>query len=323
MTAKRTDRSGILRLPPTPGAPALRRWRRGWPVRYAASVAGYSWRWQRGRLGPWLLTVIVVAAVLSVAATAQLLVSAGQRGLDAQARSASEMQVFLSDSATPAQTDQLRRRLVDIAGVRSVTYRSKEEARNLARQSQQLAPLAAASAGNPFPAGFVVDMTGPDVSGRVAGKVATDPAVDSGTPTSVTAAQAQRLDVALRAVRVASFGLDGVAVAVAVLVALALLRGELRVRAGELRILALVGVPRPVMRLPLLAQSLSIALVAGALAIGALIWAARTVLPALDTALPFAGLGDNTGLVQLLAAGTMALSCAVLVPCGLLVRLPR
>jgi cell division transport system permease protein len=294
-----------------------------WPLRYVGTLWSYSWRWQRRRLSTWLVTAVVLGVVLSVAAAVQLVVWLGERSLAGQLQSASEMQVFVADSATPDQQSELRARLAAVPGVSGVTFRSKAEAAARAARDPQLATLAGASDGNPFPASFVLEMRDPSVAQRVLRGVAGDPAVDPKIPASYTAAQAQRLSSALGAMKVIAGVLDAVALGVGAAVALALLRGEIRARKDELRILTLVGVPRLVIRVPLVVQVLSVAIAGSALAVLSLLYIGQHVVPAIDESLPFLRLGDPNEAFGTLAAGTVAASCGALVPCALLVRLPR
>jgi cell division protein FtsX len=124
-------------------------------------------------------------------------------------------------------------------------------------------------------------------------------------------------------VKVGSLALDGVALGVGVIVALALLRSEIRARREELRILTLVGVPRTVIRLPLVIQVLSVALAGSVPAILSLVYVSRNVVPAINQSLPFLRLGDPAALLVTLCTATLAASCLALIPCALLVRLPR
>src|SRR6266700_5267998 len=294
-----------------------------WPVRYLASLAGYAWRWQRRRWTVWLVTVAVIGAVLSVASAVQLMVWLGERSLATQLHSASEMQVFLADSATVDQQSALRAKLVAIPGVTGAHYRSKADAAARAAHDPQLASLAGASEGNPFPASYVLQMSDPGVARRVLTSVNGDPAVDSRIPASYTAAQAQRLSAALGAIRVVAIALDVVALGVGAVVALALLRGEVRARRDELRILTLVGVPRAIIRIPLVLQVLSVAVAGSLLAVGSLLYVGHSLVPAVDQSLPFLRLGNPGAVAGTLSLGTIAASCLALLPCGLLVRLPR
>ena len=294
-----------------------------WPIRYLGSLAAYAWRWQRRRWGSWLVTVGVVGLVLSVAAAVQLLVWLGEGSLAGQLRSASEMQVFLADGVTPDQQASLQARLSAVPGVTTVRFRSKAEAAARAARDPQLAPLAGASDGNPFPASFVLQMSDPRVARQALAAVAGDPAVDRRIPASYTAAQADRLSTALGAVQVVAVVLDVVALGVGAIVALALLRGEIRARREELRVLTLVGVPRAIIRVPLVLQVLSVAVGGSLLAVATMLYVGHDVVPAVDQSLPFLRLGDPGQLLGTLALGTMAASCLALLPCGLMVRLPR
>ncbi len=294
-----------------------------WPFRYLATLGSYSWQWQRRRLGTWFVTTLVLGVVLSVAAAVQLVVWLGERSLATQLQSASEMQVFVVDTATSEQQAALQVELASVPGVSQVSYRSKAEAAARALRDPQLATLAGASEGNPFPASFVLQMRDPGVAPRVLRAVAGDPAVDPKIPASYTAAQAQRLSSALGAMKLVAGALDAIALGSGAVVALALLRSEVRARRDELRILTLVGVPRVVIRVPLVVQVLSVAIAGSALAILSLLYIGQHVVPAIDQSLPFLRLGDPGQAFSTLALGTVAATCAALVPCAILVRLPR
>jgi cell division transport system permease protein len=294
-----------------------------WPLRYIGTLGSYSWRWQRRRMSTWFVTAAVLGVVLSVAAVVQLVVWLGERSLAGQLQSASEMQVFVVDSASQDQQTALRAKLVAVPGVTAATFRSKAEAAARATRDPQLAPLAGASEGNPFPASFVLQMRDPGVAPRVLRAVAGDPAVDPKIPASYTAAQARQLSSALGAMRFIAVALDLAALGVGAVVALALLRSEVRAPRDELRILTLVGVPRLVIRVPLMVQVLSVALAGSALAVLSLVYMGQHVVPAIDQSLPFLRLGDPGAAFGTLAVGTLAASCAALLPCALLVRLPR
>lgn len=292
-------------------------------ARYMESVTAYSWRWQRRRLPAWALTVAVMGVMLSVAACTQLMVSLAQRGLATQMRSASEMQVFLNDGVTTDQVKALQDYLAKVPGVKHVDYRSKDQAAALSKGNQQLQPMIAASAENPFPASLVVQMDNPQTGQAVLKAARTNSAVDPVVPGSLTSRQSQQLGSALGLLQAGSVLLDLLALGVAGLVTVALLRGEIRARVDELRILTLVGVPRLVIRLPLVFQALSVALVGGLLASLSLIWFSSHVVPAVSSALPFLQLGDPGIAPITLAIGTLALACLTLLPTSLLVRLPR
>src|SRR5260370_10950116 len=113
-----------------------------WLFRYLATLWSYSWRWQRRRVGTWLVTALVLGVVLSVAGAVQLVVWLGERSLATQLQSASEMQVFVVDTATSEQQAALQVELASVPGVSHVSYRSKAEAAARALRDPQLATLA-------------------------------------------------------------------------------------------------------------------------------------------------------------------------------------
>jgi len=294
-----------------------------WAPRYCFNVLAYCIRCWRGRAVAWLATWVAIGAVLSLAAGAELIVVLAERSLNQQVRSASEFQVFLADDAQQAQVDQLRAQIGALPGVRSVTYRSKAEALSLARQSSTLATLADNTTTNPFPASLVVDLTDPSAAGRVATLAAKDSATDHDVPASYTPAQGQQLSAFLSMAQAVVVGVALAALVVASLVALVLLRSEIRARRAELRILILVGTPRPVIRLPVLLEAVALALAGSVVAALTLHYVGDHVVPAVNQYLPFLQLGSAAGAVQVLSLTTLGSSVLALGVCSLLVRLPR
>jgi cell division protein FtsX len=296
---------------------------RGWLPRYSISLGIYAWRWQKRRLSTWVITVVAVGAVLSVASAVQLIVLLAGTGISNQLHSASEIQVFLIDSASQDQQATLKGKLAQVSGIGHITYRSKADAQARAAHDPQLAALSSAGDGNPFPASLVLQMSDPAVARQVLKVAAGDPAVDPKIPASYTATQAQQLSSALAAIQTVAWVVDGVALALGALVALSLLRSEIRARHEELRMLALVGVPSVAVRLPLVIQVLSVGLAASLLAVLSLNYVGHSVVPALDHSLPFLHLGDPTRMLAGVSLATVAATSLALLPCALLVRLPR
>jgi cell division protein FtsX len=294
-----------------------------WAPRYVFNVLAYCVRCWRSRSVAWLATAVAIGAVLSLAAGAELFLVLSERSLSQQVRSASELQVFLADDAQPAQVDQLRGRIAGLPGVRTVVYRSKAEALNLARQNATLNNIAQNTASNPFPASLVVQLDDPSAAGRVATLAAKDPSVDRDVPASYTPAQGQRLSAFLSMAQAVVVGVALAALIVASLVALVLLRSEIRARRAELRILILVGTPRPVIRLPVLLEGLALAVTGSVVASLTLNYVGDHVVPAVNQYLPFLQLGSAADAVQLLSVTTLASSVLSLGVCSLLVRLPR
>jgi cell division transport system permease protein len=294
-----------------------------WVPRYCFNVLAYCVRCWRGRVLAWLATALAIGAVLSMASGSELFLVLSERSLNEQARSASELQVFLSDSAQQPQVDLLEHRISSLHGVRSVTYRSKAEALRLARRSSTLATIAENTAANPFPASLVVDLSDPAAAGAVDAVASQDPATDHDVPLSYTPAQGRRLSAFLSMAQAVVVGVALAALVVASLVALVLIRSELRARRAELRILTLVGTPRPVIRLPVLLEAIALAIAGSLVAFLSLTYVGTNVVPAVNTYLPFLQLGSAAGAMQVIELATLGSSVVALGACSMLVRLPR
>jgi cell division transport system permease protein len=295
----------------------------GWAPRYAGSVFGYCWRFWRHRAMAWVATAAAVGAVLTVASTTELFLVLGERSLQQQLRSASEFQVFLSDGATQQQIAQLQQKLANQPGVQKVTYRDKQDAFRLARQDPNLAKLANQSGSNPFPASLVVDLSDPGVASNVSAAVEGQPATDQNVPASYTPDQAHRLNAFLSLAQAIVIGIAVAGLAVASLVALVLLRSEIRARRAELRILTLVGTPRSVIRFPLLVEAISLAIAGSVVAALVMTYVGGSIVPAVDTYVPFLQLGNAAATTGLITLATLASSVVALGGCSLFVRLPR
>jgi cell division transport system permease protein len=294
-----------------------------WAPRYAFNVLVYCVRCWRGRVLAWLGSAIAIGAVLSLAAGSELFLVLSERSLNQQARSASELQVFIEDGAEQAKVDDLQHRISTLPGVRRVTYRSKADALRIAQQNATLNNIAENTTANPFPASLVVDLDDPSAASQVATLATRDPVADHDVPASYTPAQGRRLSAFLSMAQAVVVGVALAALAVASLVALVLLRSELRARRAELRILTLVGTPRPVIRLPVLLEAVGLAVTGSLVAFLSVTYVGDHVVPAVNTYLPFLQLGSAAGATQAIEVLTLSSSVLALGGCSLLVRLPR
>jgi cell division transport system permease protein len=294
-----------------------------WAPRYAFNVLVYCVRCWRGRVLAWLGSAIAIGAVLSLAAGSELFLVLSERSLNQQARSASELQVFIEDGAEQAKVDDLQHRISILPGVRRVTYRSKADALRIAQQNATLNNIAENTTANPFPASLVVDLDDPSAASQVATLATRDPVADHDVPASYTPAQGRRLSAFLSMAQAVVVGVALAALAVASLVALVLLRSELRARRAELRILTLVGTPRPVIRLPVLLEAVGLAVTGSLVAFLSVTYVGDHVVPAVNTYLPFLQLGSAAGATQAIEVLTLSSSVLALGGCSLLVRLPR
>ena len=294
-----------------------------WAARYAFNVLAYCVRCWRGRLGAWLATAAAIGGVLSLAAGAELFLVLSERSLSEQVRSASEFQIFLADNAQTDQVDALKSQIATLPGVRLVSYRTKLESLALARRNSNLATIADSTNENPFPASLVVDLSDPSAADRVTAVAALNAATDHDVPSSYTPSEGRHLSAFLSMAQAVVVGVALAALAVASLVALVLLRSEIRTRRAELRILTLVGTPRPVIRLPVLLESVALAFTGTVVASLTLTFVGDHVVPAVNAYVPFLQLGSATGAVAAIRAATLGSSLLALGACSLFVRLPR
>jgi cell division transport system ATP-binding protein len=147
------------------------------------SVGGAITSWVRnfGTVAPALGSIamlLVVAGVLTVGGFALRTV------LVTQSREASVLHVYLSDDAGSGPVDEARASLTRQPHVVSVQYVDKDQALAQARRRPGLADLATASDSNPFPASLEVHVDQPSNVAGVAKVAATQPGVDTRTPTS-------------------------------------------------------------------------------------------------------------------------------------------
>jgi hypothetical protein len=88
-------------------------------------------------------------------------------------------------------------------------------------------------------------------------------------------------------------------------------------------VLSLVGTPRPVIRLPVLVEAVSLALAGSIVATLVLIYVGGHLVPLVNGSLPFLQLGGAADAVRTISLATLAGSVMALGACSLLVRLPR
>jgi cell division protein FtsX len=113
------------------------------------------------------------------------------------------------------------------------------------------------------------------------------------------------------------------ALLIASLISMVLIRAEVRSRRAELRILSLVGAPRPVIRLPLLFESLSLAVAGTVIAVAALLVVGTRLVAGANSYLPFLQMATPNFTLMEISLATLVGSLATLGICSLLVRLPR
>lgn len=293
-----------------------------WAPRYTSGVLAYCLRCFRARLLPWIATTLAIGVILAVAANTELVLVLAQRSLAAQARSASEFQVFLASDANAQQVQSLQDQIGKLKGVRSVRYISKQQALAQAQQNPAIAAIGSAS-NNPYPASILVTLQSPAASAQVTAVATKSPVVDKSLPTSYTPREARRLNAALNWANGIVVGIGVAALLIASLISMVLIRAEVRSRRSELRILSLVGAPRQVIRLPLLVESLSLAVAGTVVAVASLVAVGTKLVSGANNYLPFLQLAAPNLTLMQISLATLIGSTVTLGICSLLVRLPR
>jgi cell division protein FtsX len=186
-----------------------------------------------------------------------------------------------------------------------------------------MANIAQYTWGNPFPASLVVQLQEPAAAAQVARVAGNDPAVDKDVSFSYTPTQGVQLSRFLGTVRALVLGIAMGALTIAGLVAFVLLRSEIAARQTELKILSLLGTPRRVIRLPVLAEGVSLALAGSLVAILSLVLVGARVLPAISDTLPFVRVGTSAPVLLTISVVTLASSVLTLGTCSWFVRVPR
>lgn len=228
--------------------------------------------------------------------------------------SAAEMSVYLRDDIDEATRARLVEELTAHRAVGAVEYVTKEEALvRFKADFPELADIADATAGNPFPASLELRLkTDPD-STRAADALATQLA-DRRSVADVRYDRQwlARLLAVVTGIRAAGFIMAAVLVMGAAFTVAAVVRLSLFARRDEIEIMRLVGAPFAYIRGPSVAEGTVIGGVGAALALLVLALLFRTARPQLSDALTaVAGQGDLQFLGR--AEGALLVVAAVAV----------
>jgi cell division transport system permease protein len=220
-----------------------------------------SWRRDFRHFAPALASI---SLVLIVGGSIGVLSFAGYQLLQAQARDASVLTIYLRDSDS-ADLDRLTSQLRSNIRVRSVKYVSKEDALVSAQRHPELAQLADFAGSNPFPASLVVRLRGLEDVGPVDEIVRQDPNVDPQVPSSYDAGAYQRVELVLHIILGAGAGLLlGGAIAAVGFIGMSI-RGVVTARRDELSVMKLLGTPSWMVRGPFVVEGATTGMFAGVL----------------------------------------------------------
>lgn len=221
-----------------------------------------SWRRDFRFFAPALASICLV---LIVGGSVGVLAFAGYQLLQAQAREASVLTVYLLDTG-PGAVDGLVAQLRSDPRVSSVKYVSKEEALAAAQRHPELAQLADFSGSNPFPASLVVGVRRLQDVGLVDAMVRQDPNVDPQISTSYDAGTYEHVRLVLQAILLGGGALLIVGAIVAVGFTGTSIRGVVTARRDELGVMKLVGTPSWMVRGPFVVEGATTGMLAGVLA---------------------------------------------------------
>ena len=212
-----------------------------------------------------------MSLMLLFAGTAGVLALAAGNVMKDEASQASIVHLYLKQSATPAQVQALRTRLVRDPRITSVRYVPAAEALRQARQRPGLSQLIDAAGGNPFPAGFEVRVRNLADVGAVVTAAGRDPALDPSHPSSYDASTYGRLQTFLRDAGLVVLGLVLVLALIAAAVTANAIRAAILARSADVTTMRLVGAGRWMVRGPFVFEGAITGAVAGTLAGAALL----------------------------------------------------
>lgn len=243
--------------------PRSRRALAGNVLRLVVLAALRDWRRNLGGVLPALTSMAMLlftGGILSIATVA--LTTLGTT----EARQAFVLHVFLRDDASGGDVADLRQHLEADPAVQGVSLVTKADAMARAEQRPGVSSLVTTSGSNPFPASLEATLRDPSALPRLAADVRRYAATDPEYPTSFDPnlyARVQHVTLSLQAVGGLVLLLLGV---VATAVTANAIRASLLARAGEVRIMRLVGAPWWAIAGPFVLQGALTGVVAGLIA---------------------------------------------------------
>jgi cell division transport system permease protein len=257
-----------------------------------------------------LLTVVITALVLGVF----IPIVQATTGTANEVRSRVVADVYLKDSATPADRTEAQRSLEGIAGVKEVEFISKDEAlRELGRKVDNAKDKIELLGSNPLPSLFRVTPDDPDQLSSIVAQIA-----PGGTPRldAVDDVQNRESDTGkiLSATGLVK-GLGAVMAALLVLASIALIANTIRLsvfaRRREVEVMKLVGATNWFIRWPFVIEGVIVGFMGGVLAVLLLAIAKTTIVDPLSDRFALLAAPDTIDfplLVALLLLASIAVS---------------
>lgn len=236
--------------------------------RYLVGSALRNWIRNFGSTGPALGSMTLLLLLVALGGMAGLV---ARNAYAAEARDASVLHVYLSDSATTEQVSFLESKLLSLSDVRSVVYISKAQALARAQHRPGLPDLANAAEENPFPASLDVQVAAIDRVALVDSQMRHLAGVDTSLPTSFDPNAYQQFQRVIFGGAVVGIAFLILLTFIAVTVTANSIRAAVLARGDEIGIMLLVGAPRWMVRGPFVIEGAltgaAAGLVAGVLAV--------------------------------------------------------
>ena len=231
--------------------------------RYLVGSAARNWLRNFGSTAPALGSMTLLLLLVALGGMAGLV---ARNAYTAEAKDASVLHIYLSDSATQDEVAALESTLRGDRDVRTVIYVSKEQALARAQHRPGLPDLANAAEENPFPASLDVQVAAIDRVSAVDTMMRHQPGVDSGLPTSYDPGAYQRFQQVLFGAAVVGIAFLILLTFIAVTVTANSIRAAVLARGDEIGIMQLVGAPRWMVRGPFVIEGALTGFAAGAVA---------------------------------------------------------
>jgi cell division transport system permease protein len=231
--------------------------------RYLFGSALRNWLRNLASTAPALGSMTLLLLLVGLAVLGGLV---GQNIASTEARDASVLHLYIRDDASSADINSLETDLGANRYVQSLSYVSKDQALARAQHRPGLPELAKAAESNPFPASVDVRVTSIDKVGTVDAAFRTDPAVDSGVPSSYDPNAYKRFQRVLFWVAAIGIAFLLLLSFIAVTVTANSIRAAILSRGDEIGIMQLVGAPLWMVRGPFVIEGALTGALAGGLA---------------------------------------------------------
>ncbi len=250
---------------------------------------------------------VTMASVATVSATILifgvfLMLALSINGLVRTVEEQTVVRVFLTDTVTDAQKDELAQELRSLNGVQEVTFEDKVTAFNNAKASlaedSNLLDGFSAESNNPYPSSYIVTLEKPEMASGVVKAAANQPGVESVANDSDTVNTLISWAKTIRLIGVIIF-------AILILISLFLIGNSIKLavfgRRQEIEIMKFVGATNWFIRWPFIIEGIIIGLLGAAIAVVLLYFGYRYAFTQARISLPFVSLPQPSVILNWLS----------------------